>query len=80
MRTIHLAKIPNKPHVMKTTLMFVEDNKICDGCDAHPVKCICLSLVTGSTSHLCQDCVEGMLESLDESIVRDRKINSILDI
>jgi hypothetical protein len=78
MRTIHLAKIPNKPHVMKTTLMFIEDNKICDGCDTHSVKCICLSLVTGGTSHLCQDCVEGMLESLDESIIRDRKINQII--
>ena len=78
MRTIHLGKIPNKPHIIKTTLMFVDDNRICDGCDAHPVKCVCLSLVTGGTSHLCQDCVEGMLESLDESIIRDRKINQII--
>jgi len=79
MRTIHLNTILNKPHIGKTTLMFVEDNKICDGCDTHSVKCFCLSLVTGGTSHLCQDCVEGMLESLDESIVRDRKINQIIE-
>lgn len=80
MRTIHLSKIPNKPHIHKTSILFVEDHKICDGCDARGVKCICLTLVTGGTSQLCQDCVEGMLESLDEVTLRDRKINSILDI
>jgi hypothetical protein len=78
MRTIHLSRIPNKPHVGKTILMFVEDNKICDGCDVSLVKCVCLSLVTGGTSHLCQDCVEGMLESLDPSKLRDIKIDKIL--
>ena len=78
MRTIHLSKIPNKSHVMKTSLMFVEDNKICDGCDERGVKCACLDLVTGGTSHSCQDCIEGILESLDPSKLRDIKIDKIL--
>jgi hypothetical protein len=29
MRKIHLNKFPERPHVLKTSLMFVEDNKIC---------------------------------------------------
>ena len=33
MRKIHLSKFPERPHVLKSSLMFVEDNKICDGCD-----------------------------------------------
>jgi hypothetical protein len=78
MRKIHLSKFEDKPHIGKTSLMFVEENKICDGCDAHEVKCACLSLLTGSTSHLCQDCIEGILESLDPSAVRDIKIDKIL--
>jgi hypothetical protein len=78
MRKIQLSKFEGKPHIGKTSLMFVEENKICDGCDAHEVKCACLSLLTGSTSHLCQDCIEGILESLDPSAVRDIKIDKIL--
>jgi hypothetical protein len=32
MRKIHLDKLTNSPK-RKASLMFVEDNKICDGCD-----------------------------------------------
>jgi hypothetical protein len=78
MRTIHKSKFPDRPHVLKTSLMFVEYNRICDGCDVSGVKCVCLSLVTGGTSHLCQDCIEGILESLDPSKLRDIKIDKIL--
>jgi hypothetical protein len=39
MRKIHLDKFLERPNVRKASLMFVEDNKICDGCDTHRVKC-----------------------------------------
>ena len=77
-RKIHLSKFPERPHVMKTSLMFVEENKICDGCDAHGVECASLSLMSGGVSILCQDCIEGILESLDPTSVRDIKIDKIL--
>jgi hypothetical protein len=38
MRKIHLSKFPERPQVLKASLMFVENNKICDGCDER-VKC-----------------------------------------
>lgn len=79
MRKIHLSKFEDTPYIQKTSLIFVEENKICDGCDAHDVKCACLSLLSGGTSHLCQDCIEGILESLDPSVVRDIKIDKILE-
>lgn len=78
MRKIHLSKFEDKPSVMKTSLMFVEENKICDGCDTHGVKCVTLNLLSGGISILCQDCIEGILESLDPSSVRDIKIDKIL--
>lgn len=77
-RLIHKSKFDDRPHVLKTSLMFIEDNKICDGCDRHHVKCACLSLLGGGTSNLCQDCIEGILDSLDPTAVRDRKIDKIL--
>lgn len=78
MRKIHLKKFIDKPHVEKTSLMFVEYGKICDGCDEHGVKCASLLLITGGVSILCQDCIEGILESLNPSSVRDIKIDKIL--
>ena len=78
-RLIHKSKFDDKPHVLKTTLMYVsENNRICDGCDTKGVKCACLSLLGGGTSNLCQDCIEGILDSLDSTAVRDRKIDKIL--
>ena len=79
MRKIHLDKFPERPETLKTTLMYIsENNRICDGCDTKEVKCACLSLLGGGTSNLCQDCIEGILESLDPSAVRDIKIDKIL--
>lgn len=78
MGKILLDKFVDKPHVLKTSLMFIEDNKICDGCDAYEVKCASLKLLGGGVSVLCQDCIEGILESLDPSAVRDIKIDKIL--
>lgn len=79
-RLIHKSKFDDRPHVLKTTLMYVSENnnRICDGCDRHDVRCACLHLLGGGTSNLCQDCIEGILESLDSSSVRDRKIDKIL--
>jgi hypothetical protein len=77
MRTIHKSKFPDRPHVLKTSLMFVEDNKICDGCD-NKSKCASIHQLDGGVSILCQDCIEGILESLDPSKLRDIKIDKIL--
>jgi hypothetical protein len=77
MRKIHLEKFTDKPYSRKAYLLFVEDNKICDGCDER-VKCASISTI-GGISILCQDCIEGILESLDPSVVRDIKIDKILD-
>ena len=68
----------DKPHVMKTSLMFVEGNKICDGCDISS-KCASIHTLGGGVSILCQDCIEGILDSLDSTVVRDRKIDKILN-
>ena len=78
MRTIHLSKFPDRPEVLKTSLMFVDENKICDGCDVYGVRCASISLLGGGVSILCQDCIEGILESLDPTSVRDIKIDKIL--
>ena len=78
MRKIHLDKFPERPEVLKTTLMYIsENNRICDGCDTKGVKCACLSLLGGGTSKLCQDCIEGILEELDFAAVRNRKIEKL---
>ena len=77
MRKINLDKFPERPHVLKASLMFVKDNKICDGCDER-VKCASIRTLGGGVSILCQDCIEGILESLDPSVIRDIKIDKIL--
>ena len=76
-RLIHKSKFDDKPHILKTSLIFVADDKICDGCDRRS-KCASISLVSGGISILCQDCIEGILESLDPSSLRDSKIDRIL--
>jgi hypothetical protein len=79
MRKIHLGKFPDRPNVRKASLIFVEDNKICDGCDDHNVRCASISVIGGSVTILCQDCIEGILESLDSSALRDIKIDKVLN-
>jgi len=69
MRTIHLAKFPDKPEVLKTSIIFTEPNKICDGCDSHNVECVSLDLLGGGVSILCQDCIEGILETFSKKKV-----------
>jgi hypothetical protein len=78
-RLIHESKFDDRPNVLKASLMFVEDNKICDGCD---IRSKCASIHTlggdhGGVTILCQDCIEGILDSLDPSALRDRKIDKI---
>jgi hypothetical protein len=79
-RLIHESKFDDRPDVLKTSLMFVEDNKICDGCDRRS-KCASIHTIgggdLGGVTILCQDCIEGILDSLDSSAVRDRKIDKI---
>ncbi len=77
MRKIHLDKFTDSPK-RKASLMFVEDNKICDGCDRIG-KCASINTLGGEVSILCQDCIEGILESLDPSVIRDIKINKVLN-
>lgn len=77
-RLIHLDKFPGRPNVKKTSLMYVEDGKICDGCDTYNVRCASINLLCQDVAILCQDCVEGILDSFDASALRDRKINNLL--
>jgi len=78
MRKIHLEKFPDRPLVLKASLMFIEDTKICDGCDERG-RCASIRTLGDGISILCQDCIEGILESLDPSLVRDIKINKVLN-
>ena len=76
MRKIYLDKFPDKPTTLKTTLMFIQDGKICDGCDTKST-CASIHLLCGDVSILCQDCIEGILESFP-SYIRDKQIDEIL--
>lgn len=78
MRKIHLDKFPDRPNVRKASLVFVEDNKICDGCD-EKAKCATIRNLDNGVSILCQDCIEGILQSLDPSLLRDIKLDRILN-
>ena len=69
MRTIHLAKFPDKPKVLKTSIIYTAPNKICDGCDSHNVECVSLYLLSGDVSILCQDCIKGILETFSKKKV-----------
>jgi hypothetical protein len=80
MRKIHLNKFSDKPNVKKAYLIYVDVNKICDGCDTYNVRCASISSLSGDVLILCQDCIEGILESLDPSLIRDNKIKKILDV
>ena len=68
-----------KGHVKKAWLMFVEDNKICDGCDE---KRLCASLRTlDGVMIICEDCVTGILSHFNPDLarlVREDRIESLL--
>ena len=59
--------------------MFVSENtRICDGCDTYDVRCAVISILGNITTSMCKDCIEGILETLDPSILREKKIEKIL--
>jgi hypothetical protein len=68
-----------KEHVKKISFMFVEDNKICDGCDE---KKPCASVKTFSdVMIICEDCVTGILSHFNPNLaklIREDRIESLL--
>ena len=68
-----------KEHVKKISFMFVEDNKICDGCDE---KRPCASLNTfDGVMIICEDCVTGILNHFNPNLaklIREDRIESLL--
>lgn len=71
---------PPKQHVKKISFMFVEDGKICDGCDE---KRPCAMLNSfNDVIIICEECVTGILSHLNPNmarIVREDRINSLID-
>jgi hypothetical protein len=79
-RIIHLHRLPGDEKtapnlaIRKAELLLVEE-KICDGCNRTST-CATVSFMRNIII-LCQDCVEGILDSIDETANRDRKPNNI---
>lgn len=68
-----------KEHVKKISFMFVEDNKICDGCDEKR-PCASLNAFDG-VMIICEDCVTGILSHFNPDLarlVREDRIERIL--
>lgn len=80
-RIIHLHRIPGDEKtapnlaIRKAELLLVEEEKLCDGCN-RKATCATVSFMR-NTIILCQDCVEGILDSIDETANRERKLNNI---
>jgi len=68
-----------KEHVKKISFMFVEDNKICDGCDE--IKpCASLNAFDG-VMIICEDCVTGILNHFNPNLaqlIREDRIERLL--
>lgn len=79
-RTIHKSHFDgNKSHVLKASLILVDNNKICDGCDERK-KCASIHQLGGGVMIICEDCIIGIWESLNSDIIdRNEKINDILN-
>ena len=79
-RIIHLHRLPGDEKtapnlaIRKAEILLVEE-KICDGCNMTST-CATVSFMRNIII-LCQDCVEGILDSIDETANRDRKLNNI---
>lgn len=68
-----------KAHIKKISFMFVEDNKICDGCDEKR-PCASLNAFDG-VMIICEDCVTGILSHFNPDLarlVREDRIESLL--
>lgn len=68
-----------KEHVKKISFMFVEDNKICDGCDEKR-PCASLNAFDG-VMIICEDCVSGILNHFNPNLaqlIREDRIERLL--
>jgi len=69
-----------KENTEKAWVMFVEDNKICDGCDERKP---CASVKTLSdVMIICEDCVIGILSHFNTNLaklIREDRIDKILE-
>jgi hypothetical protein len=68
-----------KEHVKKISFMFVEDNKICDGCDEKR-PCASLNAFDG-VMIICEDCVTGILNHFNPNLaqlIREDRIERLL--
>ena len=68
-----------KEHVKKISFMFVEDNKICDGCD-EKIPCASLNTFDG-VMIICEECVTGILNHFNPNLaklIREDRIESLL--
>ena len=68
-----------KEHVKKISFMFVQDNKICDGCDEKR-PCASLNAFDG-VMIICEDCVTGILNHFNPNLaqlIREDRIESLL--
>jgi hypothetical protein len=68
-----------KEHVKKISFMFVEDNKICDGCDKKR-PCASLNAFDG-VMIICEDCVTGILNHFNPNLaqlIREDRIERLL--
>jgi len=68
-----------KEHVKKISFMFVENNKICDGCDEKR-PCASLNAFDG-VMIICEDCVTGILSHFNPNLarlVREDRIERLL--
>lgn len=69
-----------KEHVEKVSFMFIEDVKICDGCDERKP---CASLKTLSdVMIICEDCLTGILSHFNPNLVkliREDRIEKLLN-
>ena len=69
-----------KEHVEKVSFMFIEDVKICDGCDERKP---CASVKTLSdVMIICEDCLTGILSHFNPNLVkliREDRIEKLLN-
>lgn len=68
-----------KENVKKINFMFVEDNKICDGCD-ETKPCASLNAFEGVVI-VCEDCVTGILNHFNPNLaqlIREDRIERLL--
>lgn len=71
---------PPKELVKKISFMFIQDGKICDGCDEIR-KCASIKAFDG-VMIICEECVTGILSHFNPSLaslIREDAINRIVE-